>query len=54
MNVIPVPMCELCRRPVAWHGRKPKHQRPCGPLTGTAAGPMSPVERERYLAGTSR
>lgn len=49
-----VVMCDLCRRPVAWHGRKAKHQRPCGPLTGIAAGPMTEAERERYLEGGSR
>jgi hypothetical protein len=44
------PCPERCGRPRAKHWRR----RLCGPLTGTAAGPMSPEERERYLAGTRR
>lgn len=38
--------CPLCTRTPAQHWRR----RLCGPLTGTAAGPMSDDERARYVA----
>ena len=45
--------CPLCRRPLRAHGTRPRHWRPCGPLTGTAAGSMEgvdPAELARYVA----
>jgi hypothetical protein len=45
--------CPSCRRPARQHGHRSRHQRVCGPLSGTAAGPMSGDERERYTAAVA-
>jgi len=47
------PRCETCGRPLVAHGNQRKHWRPCGPLTGAAAGSMdgvAPDELARYVA----
>jgi hypothetical protein len=48
------PICPTCKRPVAWHGHKAKHQRPCGPQSNTAVGPRNWLDLWRYLAARSR
>lgn len=39
--------CPLCRRPRNFH----RYGQWCGPLTGTAAGPMTESERAEYETG---